>query len=161
MVLAVEDSPVQMLGAFDIMASMLDTQDKVQSAFKTGAGVPWSDQTSCFFCAVGRFFRPGYHNNLVANWLPALDGVVALGVVVVEEVQHAVHDEQGHLVVTGDAPFGRLAAGHRRAHDHVAQQRRRFARVAPVLATGSSAGRAESARPPAPRRSPWPCSPPV
>ena len=24
-----------------------------------------------------RFFRPGYHANLVAAWLPALDGVVA------------------------------------------------------------------------------------
>jgi ubiquinone/menaquinone biosynthesis C-methylase UbiE len=29
------------------------------------------------FCTVGRFFRPGYHNNLVASWLPALDGVAA------------------------------------------------------------------------------------
>jgi 2-polyprenyl-3-methyl-5-hydroxy-6-metoxy-1,4-benzoquinol methylase len=76
MVFAVEDSPVYMLGAFDIMASMLDGQEKVQPAFKTGAGVPWGDHTSCFFCAVGRFFRPGYHNNLMANWLPALDGVV-------------------------------------------------------------------------------------
>jgi ubiquinone/menaquinone biosynthesis C-methylase UbiE len=27
------------------------------------------------FCAVARFFRPGYHNNLVDAWLPALDGV--------------------------------------------------------------------------------------
>jgi 2-polyprenyl-3-methyl-5-hydroxy-6-metoxy-1,4-benzoquinol methylase len=26
---------------------------------------------------VGRFFRRGYHNNLVASWLPALDGVAA------------------------------------------------------------------------------------
>ena len=26
---------------------------------------------------MGRFFRPGYHNNLVASWLPALDGVAA------------------------------------------------------------------------------------
>jgi 2-polyprenyl-3-methyl-5-hydroxy-6-metoxy-1,4-benzoquinol methylase len=76
MVFAVEDSPVYMLGAFDIMASMLDGQEKVQPAFKTGAGVPWGNHTSCFFCAVGRFFRPGYHNNLVGNWLPALDGAV-------------------------------------------------------------------------------------
>jgi 2-polyprenyl-3-methyl-5-hydroxy-6-metoxy-1,4-benzoquinol methylase len=55
---------------------MLDGQEKVQPAFKTGAGVPWGNHTSCFFCAVGRFFRPGYHNNLVGNWLPALDGAV-------------------------------------------------------------------------------------
>ena len=59
------------------MASMLDNQPKVEPAFKTGAGVAWGDQASCLFCAVARFFRPGYHNNLVSNWLPALDGVVA------------------------------------------------------------------------------------
>ena len=28
------------------------------------------------FCAVARFFRPGYHNYIVQQWLPALDGVV-------------------------------------------------------------------------------------
>ncbi len=40
---------------------------KVEAVFKTGGGVAWGDQTSCFFCAVARFFRPGYHNNLVAT----------------------------------------------------------------------------------------------
>jgi ubiquinone/menaquinone biosynthesis C-methylase UbiE len=29
------------------------------------------------FCAVARFFRPGYQNHLVSEWLPALDGAVA------------------------------------------------------------------------------------
>jgi ubiquinone/menaquinone biosynthesis C-methylase UbiE len=29
------------------------------------------------FCAVARFFRPGYQNHLVSAWLPALDGVIA------------------------------------------------------------------------------------
>ena len=76
MVFAIEDSPVYMLGGFDLMAAMLDNQPKVEPAFKTGGGVAWGDQTSCLFCAVARFFRPGYHNNLVSNWLPALDGVV-------------------------------------------------------------------------------------
>ena len=59
------------------MAAMLDNQPKVQAAFKTGGGVAWGDQAGCMFCAVARFFRPGYHNNLVQQWLPALDGVVA------------------------------------------------------------------------------------
>ena len=77
MVFAIEDSPVFMPGAFSCMASMLDNQPKVEPAFKTGAGVAWGDQATCLFCAVARFFRPGYHNNLVSNWLPALDGVVA------------------------------------------------------------------------------------
>ena len=76
MVFADEDSPVYMLGGFDLMASLIDAQPKVQAAFKTGKGVGWDDHTGCMFCAVARFFRPGYYNNLVANWLPTLDGVV-------------------------------------------------------------------------------------
>ncbi len=77
MVFAVEDSPVYMTGAFEAMAALLGNQEKVQPAFKTGAGVGWGDQSACLFCATARFFRPGYQNNLVSNWLPALDGVVA------------------------------------------------------------------------------------
>jgi 2-polyprenyl-3-methyl-5-hydroxy-6-metoxy-1,4-benzoquinol methylase len=76
MVFAVDDSPVNMLGAFDAIVAFLGNQEKVQPAFKNGGGVAWGDQSSCLFCATARFFRPGYHNNLVANWLPALDGVV-------------------------------------------------------------------------------------
>jgi 2-polyprenyl-3-methyl-5-hydroxy-6-metoxy-1,4-benzoquinol methylase len=76
MVFAVDDSPVNMLGAFDAMVALLGNQEKVQPAFKDGGGVAWGDQSGCLFCATARFFRPGYHNNLVANWLPALDGVV-------------------------------------------------------------------------------------
>jgi len=76
-VFANEESPVYMMGGFDLMAAIMENQSKVQSAFKTGSGVAWGDQAGCMFCAVARFFRPGYHNNLVASWLPALDGVVA------------------------------------------------------------------------------------
>ena len=77
MVFAIEDSPVYMAGAFEVMAAMLENQAKVEPAFKIGGGVAWGDQAGCLFCATARFFRPGYHNNLVGNWLPALDGVVA------------------------------------------------------------------------------------
>ena len=76
MIFANEESPVYMMGGFDLMAAMLDNQPKVQAAFKSGGGVAWGDQAGCMFCAVARFFRPGYHNNLVSAWLPALDGVV-------------------------------------------------------------------------------------
>lgn len=75
-VFADENSPVYMMGGFDLMAAMLDNQPKVQAAFKSGGGVAWGDQAGCMFCAVARFFRPGYHNHLVKGWLPALDGVV-------------------------------------------------------------------------------------
>src|SRR5882724_6594689 len=76
MVFANEESPVYMMGGFDLMAAMLDNQPKVQASFKSGTGVAWGDQAGCMFCAVARFFRPGYHNSLVSAWLPALQGVV-------------------------------------------------------------------------------------
>ncbi|MFO1047049.1 MAG: class I SAM-dependent methyltransferase [Geminicoccaceae bacterium] len=77
MVFAIEDSPVYMMGAFDSVAAQMENQDKVQCAFKSGGGVAWGDQAGCLFCATARFFKPGYQANLVANWLPALDGVMA------------------------------------------------------------------------------------
>jgi hypothetical protein len=55
MVFAIDDSPVSMLGAFDVMAAMLENGEKVQPAFRTGGGVRWSDQASCLFCATARF----------------------------------------------------------------------------------------------------------
>lgn len=77
MVFAIEDSPVYLNGAFETMAAILGNQELVKPAFTTGHGVAWGDQSTCMFCAVARFFRPGYQNHLVSTWLPALDGVVA------------------------------------------------------------------------------------
>jgi len=76
MVFAIPESPVYLMGGFDLMAAMVDNQAKVQAAFKSGGGVAWGEQAGCMFCAVARFFRPGYHNHLVSTWLPSLDGVV-------------------------------------------------------------------------------------
>jgi len=56
---------------------MMENQAKVEPVFSAGKGVGWGDQAPCLYCTTGRFFRPGYQNNLVASWLPALDGVVA------------------------------------------------------------------------------------
>jgi len=77
MVFADDDSPVNMVGAFGCMAAIHANLEKVLPAFKGGGGVAWGDQSTCMFCAVARFFRPGYQNHLVSEWLPALDGVVA------------------------------------------------------------------------------------
>lgn len=77
MVFADPGSPVFMQGAFDLAVSIMENQDQVEAAFRTGKGVGWGDQSQCLFCSVGRFFRPGYQNNLVGSWLPALDGVKA------------------------------------------------------------------------------------
>jgi SAM-dependent methyltransferase len=77
MVFAEPDSPVYMQGGFDIAATMMENEAVVEPAFRTGAGVGWGEQSRCLFCAAGRFFRPGYHNSLVGDWLPALGGIVA------------------------------------------------------------------------------------
>ena len=75
MVFAAKDSPVYLAGAFDLAAAMIEGEPKVENAFRTGAGVRWGDTAGCLFCATGAFFRPGYVNNIVQNWLPALEGV--------------------------------------------------------------------------------------
>ena len=75
-VFADEDSPVYMADAFDCAAAYIENQPKVQHAFTTGNGVGWGNQSGCLFCAVARFFRPGYNANILQKWLPSLDGVV-------------------------------------------------------------------------------------
>lgn len=75
MVFAVKDSPVYLAGAFDLVAAMIEGEPKVEHSFRTGGGVRWGDTAGCLFCATGAFFRPGYVNNIVQNWLPALEGM--------------------------------------------------------------------------------------
>ena len=77
MVFADENSPFFMMGAFDAAAAMLENQDEVGAAFRTGKGVAWGKQAGCMFCAVGKMLRPRYAANIVSRWLPALDGVIA------------------------------------------------------------------------------------
>lgn len=76
MFFAVTDSPVYLGGAYDLAAAMIEGEPKVERAFRTGNGVRWGDTAGCLFCATGAFFRPGYVNNVVQNWLPALNGMV-------------------------------------------------------------------------------------
>jgi 2-polyprenyl-3-methyl-5-hydroxy-6-metoxy-1,4-benzoquinol methylase len=75
-VFANEGSPFFLAPAFGSAAAFQQNMPQVRDAFRTGEGVAWGDQTQCLSCAVARFFRPGYDNNLVQAWLPALDGVV-------------------------------------------------------------------------------------
>jgi SAM-dependent methyltransferase len=71
------ESSVNMTGGFYSLAAVFADEPKLMQAFKTGKGVGWGEHCNCLFCGVERFFRPGYKAHLVAEWLPALDGVVA------------------------------------------------------------------------------------
>jgi SAM-dependent methyltransferase len=75
--LANDSSPAFVGGAFEILSAMFQDEPKVTAAFKTGKGVGWHEHCPCLFSGTERFFRPGYAANLVQNWLPALEGVVA------------------------------------------------------------------------------------
>ena len=75
-VLADPDSPVSMIGGYYSLASTYHDEPKIAEAFRTGDGVAWGEHHECLFCGTEKFFRPGYAANLVANWLPSLEGVV-------------------------------------------------------------------------------------
>jgi len=49
---------------------------RVTEAARDGSGIGWDEHNDDVFEGCERFFRPGYNANLVASWLPALDGVV-------------------------------------------------------------------------------------
>jgi 2-polyprenyl-3-methyl-5-hydroxy-6-metoxy-1,4-benzoquinol methylase len=76
-VLANRDSPFYLAPAFSSAAAFQQNEALVADAFRTGAGVAWGDQSTCLSCAVAQFFRPGYQNHLVQNWLPSIDGIEA------------------------------------------------------------------------------------
>jgi len=75
MCFAIEDSPVYLPGAFQIIASMYSDADRIADAFVSGAGLGWHEHSHELFEGTERFFRPGYNAHLVAEWIPALDGV--------------------------------------------------------------------------------------
>jgi SAM-dependent methyltransferase len=76
MVLADETSPVFMPAVWEIVAAAWADETKTLEAFRTGRGVNWGEHDGRLHCGVAAFFRNGYRASLVAEWLPALDGVV-------------------------------------------------------------------------------------
>ncbi len=75
--LAVEDSPVYVAGGLGVVASFFHDKDKLVKAMRGNGALSWGDHHPCMFSGTERFFRPGYKGHLIAEWLPALDGVVA------------------------------------------------------------------------------------
>ncbi|WP_426139669.1 class I SAM-dependent methyltransferase [Pseudomonas sp. DWP3-1-2] len=76
LVLGNEDSPVYMTGGAAVVAALFHDKDKMVAAMRGDGALPWGDHHPCMFSGTERFFRPGYRAHLVADWLPALDGVV-------------------------------------------------------------------------------------
>jgi 2-polyprenyl-3-methyl-5-hydroxy-6-metoxy-1,4-benzoquinol methylase len=70
-VLADEDSPVFVGGFAQMIPDQYAVIPGILDAFKNGGGVPYSSFTNDTFQGTERFFRPGYVNFLVQEWLPA------------------------------------------------------------------------------------------
>jgi ubiquinone/menaquinone biosynthesis C-methylase UbiE len=64
-------------GAFELALGALAALPRMEQAFKTGAGIGWHEHDDQVFSGCEKFFRPGYLAHLVAEWIPALDGVQA------------------------------------------------------------------------------------
>jgi SAM-dependent methyltransferase len=73
--LADPDGPVDLPGAYSIVQDMFHVRARALENFRTGKGMEWGEHHPCLFHGTERFFRAGYRANLLASWLPALDGV--------------------------------------------------------------------------------------
>ena len=75
--LADEDSPAFVAGGFQNLTAIIKAETRIAQAFRTGGGLLWGEHDPGVFEGTERFFRPLYTANLVARWIPALDGVEA------------------------------------------------------------------------------------
>jgi SAM-dependent methyltransferase len=71
-----ETSPAFLPGFFQVALGSVIDSPRVTEAARSGDGVGWHEHNHDVFEGIERFFRPGYLANVVAAWLPALDGVV-------------------------------------------------------------------------------------
>jgi SAM-dependent methyltransferase len=74
-VLADENSPVFLGGAYEGIASCYSDYRSFIDAFRTGTGVGWEQHDERLFTGVRRLFRPSYAAYLTTAWIPALGGV--------------------------------------------------------------------------------------
>jgi SAM-dependent methyltransferase len=77
LVLTDENAPAYLPGAFQLALSALKDEPKVTEAFRTGKGVGWHEHDHGLFEGTEKFFRPTYLHHLVAEWIPAMNGLEA------------------------------------------------------------------------------------
>lgn len=73
--MADETSPAFMPGAFQVALAAIKAEEQLAECFKSGTGFGWHEHHHELFVGTERFFRPGYAANLIAAWIPALEGV--------------------------------------------------------------------------------------
>ena len=76
-VLADEHSPFAQAGLFQAITASIRAEDRMIDAFRTGDGLGWHEHHHGLFHGVERLFAPAYRTSLIAEWIPALEGVQA------------------------------------------------------------------------------------
>ncbi|MFE3322701.1 class I SAM-dependent methyltransferase [Nocardia sp. NPDC059195] len=71
-----ESSPAYLPGFFQLALGTMQDSARIIELARRGAGFGWGEHNHDVHEGCERFFRPGYNAHLVAEWLPALDGVV-------------------------------------------------------------------------------------
>ncbi|HZU40119.1 MAG TPA: class I SAM-dependent methyltransferase, partial [Solirubrobacteraceae bacterium] len=71
------DSPAYLPGFFQIALGSVIDSPQIADRARSGDGFGWHEHVHDVHEGCERFFRPGYNAHLIAEWLPALDGVVA------------------------------------------------------------------------------------
>lgn len=74
-VLADENSPVYIHGAYQVIRSLFKDEEKFVKMFQSENGLRWGEHHHDLFEGTARFFKPNYIGNLVSSWIPSLDGV--------------------------------------------------------------------------------------
>jgi SAM-dependent methyltransferase len=77
LVLADESSPFLMTGSFLSANAAVAARERLPERFVDGEGLGWHEHHHGLWHGTERAFGVGYSASLVAEWLPALDGVVA------------------------------------------------------------------------------------
>jgi len=76
-VLADPESPVFLVPALEVAASLWLDEDRIANVFRTGEGIAWGEHHHRLFCGSEALFRPGYKTFLTTDWISAMDGMVA------------------------------------------------------------------------------------
>lgn len=71
-VLATDDSPAALAGAFEPLAGWHMGVDALAEAFRTGRDIAWGEHDQRVHDGVTRFFGAAYRTRLVSEWVPAL-----------------------------------------------------------------------------------------
>ncbi|KUJ64933.1 hypothetical protein ACZ90_53440 [Streptomyces albus subsp. albus] len=75
-VLADDAAPTSLIGVFAGLRALWADLDHVEEFFRTGGGMGRGDHHRALGAAQERFTRPAYVHGLIAEWIPAVDGIV-------------------------------------------------------------------------------------